>query len=464
MRAKKYVIEKGSFRDPSGFIFYKDGQTYRQINKSYQSDYDLFIKSGLYDELLKQKLIIPHEEIPLNNKPSDNAYKVISVGTIQFISYPYEWCFSQLQDAALTTLKIQQISLRYGMTLKDASAYNIQFFGGKPILIDTLSFEKLDPEKPWIAYKQFCQHFLSPLSLMNYKDIRLSQLLKIYIDGIPLDLTSKLLPKSTWANFFLLSHIHLHAKSQLHYANKQISLKKYKLNKHSILALIDNLESAVKGLRLKKTSTEWGEYYTFTNYTEPAFKHKKQILSRFLKETGPQSVWDLGSNTGEFSRIASNQNIPTVSFDLDPIAVEKNYLTVKSQEEKFILPLLLDLTNPSPGIGWANTERKSLSDRGSTDIVLALAIIHHLAISNNLPFAAMAEYLSQLGKYLVLEFVPKEDSQVQRLLSSREDIFTNYNEESLEKNFGRRYMIIKKERIVESERTMYLMKKRLSQK
>ena len=190
----------GSFRDPSGFLFSQDGLIYRQINNCYKENYDYLINSGLYKDLLNSGLLISHKEVGSAYARSNDAYKIIRPEPLVFISYPYEWCFSQLRDAALLTLKIQKKSLQHGMSLKDCSAYNIQFKKSKPIFIDTLSFEKYEADRPWVAYKQFCQHFLVPLALMVYKDIRLSQLFRIYIDGIPLDLAIKLLPFYSYFN------------------------------------------------------------------------------------------------------------------------------------------------------------------------------------------------------------------------------------------------------------------------
>ncbi|MFH1827327.1 MAG: SAM-dependent methyltransferase, partial [bacterium] len=221
-------FEESSFRDPSGSVFYKGDKVYRQVNKSYKSDFDLFISSGLKKSLEKSGLILSSKAIETKNLKSNNTYKVLEVQKIPYISYPYEWSFSQLKDVALLTLQIQKQALEHGMSLKDASSYNVQFFKGKPVFIDILSFEKYIDGKPWIAYKQFCQHFLAPLALMAYKDIRLNQLFKIYLDGIPLDLTSKLLPKKTWLNLSFLIHLHVHAKSQTMYADKADKVKKYK--------------------------------------------------------------------------------------------------------------------------------------------------------------------------------------------------------------------------------------------
>ena len=419
------------------------------------------MNSHLYDSLIKDGLLIPHKETSDDDKKDPDIYKILKPDLIPFISYPYEWCFSQLKEAALLTLKIQKIALECGMTLKDASAYNIQFRDYRPVLIDTLSFEKYHEGSPWIAYRQFCQHFLAPLSLMSYKDIRLNQLQRIYIDGIPLDLASKLLPWHTRFKFSLLTHIHLHSKTQDYFKDKQ-PVKKGHVSKLSLLGLIDNLENAIKALKPKiQNPYGWSDYYDKSNYSDEAFNHKKEIVSLFLDQIKPKTVWDLGANTGIFSRIASSKSIFTVSFDIDHEAVELNYLESLRKREANIIPLVLDLTNPSPGIGWQNKERLPITERGpSADCVMALALIHHLAIANNLPLSMIANYLASLGKYLIIEFVPKEDSQVKRMLSTREDIFPDYTLNEFENHFSNFFIIQGSTSVKDSGRSLYLMKTR----
>jgi len=452
--------QSGSFRDPSGFLFFRDGSLYRQVNTCYKENYDLLAGSGLYDKLVKNNLLIPHEETDKSYALSDQAYKVIKPERVPFISYPYEWCFSQLKDAALTTLKIQKTALDFGMSLKDSSAYNIQFYNGKPVFIDTLSFEKYKEGEPWVAYRQFCQHFLAPLTLMMYKDVRLNQLFRIYIDGVPLDLASSLLPLRTNFSFSLLSHIHLHAKSQKHYADKAVKPVHRQVKKIALLGLVDNLQTAINKLSWKAAGTEWGDYYHDTNYSSTAQQHKKEIIETYLEKYKPQNVWDLGANNGFFSRVAAKKNIPTIAYDIDPVAVELDYLECRRNKETYLLPLLQDLTNPSPGIGWKNEERMSFIERGPADMAMALALIHHLAISNNVPFADIAVFFHKVCKTLVIEFVPKNDSQVQRLLTTREDIFPHYTQQDFEKVFSGFFDIIGSESIKESERTLYLMRRK----
>ena len=446
-----------SFRDPSGFLFSRGGVLYRQVNRVYEQEYIRLFESGLYEKLVRARLLIPHVEVDQALAESESAYKVIQPERVPFISYPYEWSFSQLKDAAVVTLSIQRRALKLGMSLKDASAYNIQFVRGKATLIDTLSFETYKEGQPWVAYRQFCQHFLAPLALMALKDVRLNQLLRVYIDGLPLDLASELLPWKSRLNFGLLTHIHVHASAQKRYAGEEIKSRGGAMSKQAMIGLIDNLEATIKKLAWIPKGTEWGNYYDITNYSDSAFEHKRGLVTEWTNRVKPSVAWDLGANNGVFSRAVSTPETFVVSFDIDPAAVEKNYLQMKNEKTESLLPLLLDLTNPSPSIGWANRERESFGSRGPADMVLALAIVHHLAISNNVPLLQLAEFFAKIGKCLVIEFVPKSDSQVKKLLASREDVFHNYTVEGFESAFREKFIIHEKVPVRESKRVIYLM-------
>jgi ribosomal protein L11 methylase PrmA len=452
-----------SFRDSAGFLFTRAGTLYRQVNQAWRSEYDLLISSGLYDRLVSDGLLIPHVEADAVSPEPGLAYKVIAPELLEFISYPYEWSFSQQKDAALATLKIHKIALEYGMALKDASAYNIQFHHGCPVLIDTLSFELYREGKPWVAYRQFCQHFLAPLALTAWRDVRLNQLLRVYIDGIPLDLASQLLPRRAQLNFGLLTHIFLHARAQRSYADKVVEKPRLNMgvSKLALIGLIESLESTVRRLKWDPAGTEWGDYYQKTNYSSAAFIHKKEVVSGWLDRVRPKTTWDLGANTGVFSRLAGQWGGFSVAFDIDPAAVDQNYRQGKADHEERILPLVLDLTNPSPAIGWNNRERRSLAERGPVDVILALALVHHLAISNNVPLSKIAEFFNDICHWLIIEFIPKTDSQVERLLKSREDIFDQYSRDDFERTFSELFDILDSVKLHESERHLYLMEKRL---
>jgi hypothetical protein len=329
-------------------------------------------------------------------------------------------------------------------------------------LIDTLSFEEYREGEPWVAYRQFCQHFLAPLALMAYRDVRLSQLLRVYIDGLPLDLASSLLPGVTRWKLGLYTHIHLHARAQKRYAGVALTEARggRKMSRDALLGLIESLRDAVRKLEWKPAGTEWADYYEDNNYSDAAFKHKLNLIEDWLGRIQPKMVWDLGANTGLFSRPVAALGAFAVAFDIDPAAVELDYRQVKADKETNLLPLVLDLTNPSPAIGWDNQERASLAERGPADAVLALALIHHLAISNNVPLERVAQFLACLGEWLIIEFVPKSDAQVQRLLRSRVDIFPDYSREGFETAFGTRFKIEASSDLRDSGRKVYLMRRK----
>jgi hypothetical protein len=451
--------ELSSFRDNRGFVFWEGGQVYRRINTDGREGYEQLMSSGLQEKLVSLKLAVAHEEVDIAGEMADGAYKVIKPELVPFVSYPFEWSFSQLKDAALATLEIQKLALESGMILRDASAYNIQFVDGTPRLIDTLSLEAYKEGEPWTAYRQFCQHFLAPLVLMSQVDPGLLQLMRVYIDGIPLPLAAKLLPMSSKLRPGLATHIHLHASFQKQHegtAKRAVAT----VSKVSLLGLIDSLERTIKRLTLEVSKTEWGDYYNNTNYSDAARDEKVSITADYVAHVQPKRVLDLGGNDGTFSRVATEAGAFVICADIDPIAVDANYQQVKSRHEKNLLPILVDLTNPSPNMGWANKERSSFTSRSKSDMALALALIHHLAIGNNLPLGMVAAFFAELAPYLVIEFVPKSDSKVKRLLATREDIFPDYTREGFEAAFKTKFEIAETRPVKGSDRLMYLMKRR----
>jgi hypothetical protein len=451
-----------SFRDPAGFVFEKDGRLFRQVNRVFADDFDAFVSSGLCRRLVDDGLLIPHVDAApgaVSSPAPALAHRILEPERVGFVSYPYEWCFSQLQDAALATLSIQNTALEHGFSLRDASAFNIQFHRGRPLLIDTLSFERYREGEPWVAYRQFCQHFLAPLALAAHVDARLSLLLRQFIDGIPLELAASMLPFRTRLSPPLFIHVHLHARSQRRFASTT-TVKKRRVSALALRGLVDSLAGAVRGLRWTPAGTEWGDYYADTNYSDDARRRKLEVVREFVARVQPSRVWDLGANTGEFSRIASNSGIATVAFDVDPAAVEKNYRQARAHNETNILPLVMDLTNPSPALGWDHDERSSLAERGPADLVFSLALLHHLAISNNVPLDRIARFFSRLGTALVVEFVPKSDSQVRRLLATRADVFPNYERAGFEAAFAPYFETLETRSVADSERVLYLMRRR----
>jgi SAM-dependent methyltransferase len=448
-----------SFRDPLGFLFEQDGVLYRQVNESCRTGYDGLMGSGLYEELAAKKLLVPHIEVDAAPFGS-GAYRILKPELVPFISYPCEWSFGQLKAAAVTTLRIQRIALRHGMSLRDASAYNVQFVGSQPLFIDTLSFQRYVEGRPWVGYRQFCQHFLAPLFLRAGCDPRLSALSAGWIDGIPLDVARRLAPgRYRWKPGFL-THISLHARAQQRYqeASSRPSTPP-RLGRASLENILGSLRSTIEGLAWNPATTPWADYYAATNYSEKAMELKKRFVAGVIEEAKPSRVVDLGANTGAFSEIAARAGAYVVATDIDHGAVELCYRAASTRTDRGVLPLVVDLTSPTPAVGWMNAERASFLDRcsGKTDLVLALALVHHLAIGNNVPLRGVVELLARIAPAAVVEFVDKRDSQVQRLLASREDIFDGYSQEGFERSLAGLFRIVRREAIAATHRVLYLL-------
>ena len=420
--------EPSSFRDPDSLLEFDAIFFYRKISTNYLPHYLHFKKSGLKDRLITEGYILPFEEIVDENPDVGFAKEVLRTEKIPFVSYPYEWSFSQLKTAALHTLKINLIALECGMILKDSSAYNIQFIGSKAIFIDIASFEIYRSDSVWMGYQQFCKHFLAPMLLSSYKDIRLTKLLLTNLDGIDLSFTRKLLPIRSFLNSGVFLHLVLNSigiKSKNNNNNKTIKLKESALR--SILA---HLSSTIKNLKIGNKDSEWIDYYNRTNYSDTGLLQKSVIIEAFIKRLNIRTALDIGANDGKFSEILSNKSIYTVSTDIDELAVEQNFINARKDDNANLLSLHLNFANPTPAIGWDNTERKSFFGRANFDIVLALAVIHHFVITYDLTFEMIAERFSKLGKYLIIEFPLPEDEKVEIISRTKQVQFSRYNIEN----------------------------------
>lgn len=450
----------GSFRDPDGRVFLRENILYRSVAYSYKENYLQLIRSGLYSKLTTLGFLIHHDEVDVSQSNA-GCFKLLKPARIKFVSYPYEWSFNQLRDAALLVLEIQKIALEHGMILKDSSAFNIQFNEGKPVLIDTLSFEIYKEGEPWVAYKQFCQHFLAPLALMSFKDTRLNELFKSNLDGIPLDLAASLLPTRSRLSTGILIHIHLHSVGQKKFSDKMINRNsgKKKFSRNAFSGLIESLGKTITGLRSPKHVASWYNYYADIELPGAYISEKIKMVNNYCAQVGPHFVWDLGANTGVFSKLDSLKKSFVVSMDSSHECVDKIYTDCRENGRTNILPLLIDVMNPSPALGWENKERDPLFKRGKADLVMALALIHHLAITNNLPLNRIASFFNDIAKHLVIEFVPKEDSNAQKLLRSKADIFPDYTPEKFEAEFSNYFAIKERTKLAGTERVLYLMRR-----
>jgi ribosomal protein L11 methylase PrmA len=468
-----WTRDRGSFRDPSGFVFFHDGTAYRQVNASCADAFRGLMRSGLYHELVSADLLVGHEEVELRLSEAPLAHAVLRPQQIPFISYPYEWCFSQLKAAALLTLDIQRRALARNLVLRDASAYNVQFIGSRPVFIDTLSFGPYVDGEPWAAYRQFCQHFLAPLAMMAMVEPSLGDLARTHIDGVPLALANRVLPFHSRFKPGLLMHLHLHGRSEVKTNGAPVAGPKRQravfgratgMSKRAVLGLIDSLDRTVRQLSWKPPSTLWSTYSSHLNYSDAAQERKRVLVAQMLgavqARSALASVWDLGGNTGRYSRLAAETGARVISFDSDHAVIEYQFTTMKAAESARILPLVQNLANPSPSIGWNHAERRSLTERGPAGVAMALAVVHHLAIGGNVPLPAIAEFLRGICRNLIIEFVPKEDSQVQRMLEHRDDVFDDYSQLSFEQSFAAFFTIVQSVPIDGTARTLYLMERR----
>ena len=443
-----------SYRDPSGFLFYQNGILYRQVNQFFKIDFDYFINSGFYRHLVEKKILIEHQTVNQNLTDAENWYQTLQPEFIPFISYPYEWCFDMLKDAALLTLKAANEAINFGMMLKDASAYNVQWHKGKMMFIDTLSFEKYNEQNPWIAYRQFCEQFFAPLALMHYLQEPLQNLFLSYPDGIPITLTKKLLPFKSKFNLHYYLHIHLHSSAAKRSAQKK---KENSFSKQKMKNLLRGLEEGVQSFSLSKPSGAWSNYYKEANQREDYVAAKKQIVDDWLTQLKPSTVLDAGSNNGEFSELAATRSNCVISADSDHDSVNQLYKKLKEKNISNIHPLMIDLGNPSPAVGVNNTERKSFLERTEADVVLALALIHHLSIGKNIPFDSIAKLFASSAKYLIIEFVPKQDEKIQLMLQQKKDVYQWYSNENFLTAFKECFRITEAKEVGSSKRMIYLM-------
>ncbi|MFI5151877.1 MAG: hypothetical protein ACHQET_01005 [Chitinophagales bacterium] len=449
-----------SYRDPSGFVFQIEGKYYRQVNQSYASDYDHLKSSGLYRTLIEKKILIEHQEIEEHLTGSQALYKTLFPTQLTFISYPYEWSFDQLKDAALLTLRILKIAVNHGMILKDATPYNVQFYDGKPIFIDTLSFEKHDPAKPWIAYRQFCECFLFPLLLEHYLVADMQKLLAVFLDGIPVKTTASLLPARSKLKMSTWLHVYLQQSVSGRKANQ--SKARDSFSKEKLIRLIDHLKSSIHSLNFKdKLKSTWNNYYSETILSKSYLSEKEKIFRDFLQKAGQGTVLDLGANDGYFSSIAAERNPLVIAADFDSKCINRLYLSTKEKKQKNIIPICIDISNPSPALGFRNAEREPFLKRAKSETVLALALIHHLVLSKNIPLADLAEQFMELThKSLIIEFVPIQDEKAQQLIENKSNYHMPYDPQTFEERFNRYFSIEKKALIPGTDRILYMMKKR----
>lgn len=453
--------EPGSFRDPSGQVFHHDGRIFRTIMPSASESFSQVRETGLLDALVSDGWLVPLEEIDANsaNLAHLNPALVLEHPALPFVSYPYEWPFGVLKEAALHHLKVHLRALEHGVTLSDATAYNIQFDGGQPRFIDHLSFVPLREGEFWKGHRQFCEQFLNPLLLRAYLGVPHNAWYRGELEGIPTDNLNDLMPLRRKLSPRVLMHVTLPARFQRKFSDAdsvgQInSARRASLPLATFRRMLEKLAAWIEGLAPRDSQTEWANYAEQNSYDDEAADLKRRYVETFVAESHCGMVWDLGCNTGDYSVAALDGGADyVVGFDVDQGALERGFARIREQNLN-ALPLFFDATNPAPQQGWNQAERKGMAERGPADGILALALTHHIAISGNVPLAQATEWLTSMGRHGIIEFVPKSDPMVKRLLQLREDIFPDYDEAHFLSELGKHAEVVDVTEVPNSDRKL----------
>jgi hypothetical protein len=449
-----------SYKDPSARVVKKADGYYRYIFIGYRQEYDHLMQSGLYKRLTDLQLMIPHKEVDID-VPDSSVYTLLYPQQIMFQSYPYEWSYTQWRKTILAFLQINQLALEHGMILKDATPFNFFFSGGKAVLLDTSSFIFYKDGDPWLAYRQFCEEFLAPFALMHYNGAIWARLYQSQLRGMPLSFVSKELPRRSWLNLTCLLHLHLHARFQ-HNPKQEKQAGKGTHTREKIRLLLKMIQSTASSWKTCFTyKPVWVDYYDKDIASNEYLEDKKKTVERWLAEAQPATAIDLGANTGMFSLIGANHAKHLVALEYDDTCVDRIENNITEEKIGNLTALVGDLTEVSPALGLLNQEYFSLISRARSELVMGLALIHHLCIAKNLSMEHVAEMIAQFStKYAIIEFIPKEDAKVQFLLKDRADIFSGYTERNFITSFEKWFDVKESHECSHSKRALYFFRKR----
>ncbi len=440
--------DTASYRDPDGYVAHDGDKVFRCVTDTNAPICQEKFKD-FFAEAIKKGLLVPFEATSDKN--------VFELKKLPIVTYPYEWSFSQLKQAAFLTLNITLLALKYGLTLKDATAFNVQPFEGRMVFIDHTSFEETDKKMPWRPYSQFCKHFLAPLLMASRTGRHVNKHFRLNLDGVDLGEAKDSLSFKDRFNPTIFTHIYMHhalTKKHEHSNDQPQNIER----KGDQKAYIEHLRRVIDAVKPPKYCTEWYDYYDKTNYEDAAFLEKESLIKQIINDKHYGCIWDMGANNGHFSRLIAPNTDMVVSMDIDHAAVDYNVVENNRKNLKNIYPLVMDITNPSPALGFANQERLPIGYRAQPDLMMALALIHHLTITYNLPFSMVAEHIRSYDAELIIEFVDREDSQVKKLLCNKDDDYAHYNREEFEKAFLVYFKCDTQKDVAGTHRTIYHFK------
>ena len=457
-------LEPGSFRDPESRVFYAGGDVYRSLSAEGLEDFKAVAATKFWEKFQADGRLVATELVDGTADLPETMVKqsagVLKHERIPFVSYPYEWPFSMLKDAALLQLDLNLAALEEDMILKDSSPYNVQFKGSKPVFVDVGSFERLREGEPWIGYRQFCMLYLYPLLLQSVKDFDPRALLRGNIDGItPAQMRGLVSFRDRFRKGFYLN-VFLHAKLEAKHGSRgkevKAEVKKAGFKKELIVANVRRMRKLIGGLEWNPPPGVWVAYGERNSYTDDDASRKDEFVKEVATSQRWGLTWDIGCNNGRYSRIAAEGSDHVMSVDYDQGPIELLHRTLHEEGDEKILTLTMNLADPSPGLGWRGVERKRLWDRGKPDLLLALALIHHVTIAANVPVQEFVDWLASLGTSLVIEFPTREDVMVRTLLGpKREGLHPDYERENFERVLAEKFDIERKERLESGTRLLY---------
>ena len=455
-------FEPGSFRDPAARVFRHDGAVFRCLTADALRDWNRLASTQFFKRFTEDGRLVPTARLddpsalPALSPP---WVAVLEHRTISVLSYPYEWCFSMLQDAALLQLDLLLAALDEGMTLKDSTPFNIQWVGSRPTFIDVGSFKVAEPGEPWAGYRQFCQQFLYPLFLQAYKDVPFHAWLRGSLEGIDAKHCSSLMSARDFFRPGVFAHVYLLSKAQARYEGVDRDVKRdlrsAGFSAELVKSNVRRMRRTVERLKWEPTRSTWSDYTQCNTYDQNDRERKMQFIQQVAGSRRWSCVWDVGCNTGEYSRLVTDHADSVVAIDADHLAVERLYRALKAEHHAAILPLLGDVVDPSPSLGWRGLERQGLLGRGRPDLILCLALIHHLAISRNIPLPDLIEWLAGFKADLIIEFVAPDDPMVERLLRNRDDLDFGYTQEHFDACLSRHFRVVRQEALGSGTRTVY---------
>lgn len=437
---------EGSFRDRHSRVLRLDERIIRVLDDVAAADWQALNKSPFLQKAMERGDVVRTKEIDLAQAGVDDSRWVLALehDPIRFLSWPYEWSFGMLKDAALLHLELLSDSLEAGFTMKDGSAYNLQWNGAKPCFIDLGSFERWESAEPWAGYRQFCQLMLFPLLVQSHLDLDFQPLLRGSLEGLDVGFVNNTFGFSRRFRKGVFAHVYLQSKLNDRFSDTQRDIRKDMksagFSQELVKANAKRMHSLIQKLTWSRSDSEWGDYTQEHNYSDADHQHKADFVRDAVAAEKPALCWDLGANTGQFSAIAAEYSEQVIAADIDALAVERHYQKLKAQGTENILPLVYNIADPSPGLGWRGSERQPLEGRSQPQMILALALVHHLVISANLPMSELIAWLAGLTtRAMVIEFVGREDDMVKRLLRNRDDQYHDYEldvfKSSLERHF-----------------------------